>query len=136
MRELLVGLVLCSQRTRFYPTEGAKEKDAVLAVLNSKDLVEQIGHFFYESTQKYIVSESYTLVGGKTSGVDLVRQVLRVVPICWVATDLVSLLSSIVDFCVFTDELVQGGIQLKTKDHPHGSYTPAELFDILGDIYS
>ena len=62
----------------------------MLAVLNSTDLVEQIGKFFYDTTKKFIVSESYTLVGGKISGVDLVRQVLRVVPIYWVAIDLVS----------------------------------------------
>jgi hypothetical protein len=46
-----------------------------------------------------------------------VRQVLKVVPVHWAAIDL-------------------AGIQLKTKEYPHGSYTAAELFDILGDIYS
>ena len=70
----------------------------MLAVLNSPDLVEEISKFFYDSTQKLIASESYTLVGGKISGVDLVRQVLRVVPIHWVAVDLVSLICSIIFF--------------------------------------
>ena len=37
---------------------------------------------------------------------------------------------------VYLHDFIQAGIQLKTKDHPHGSYTAAELFDILGDIYS
>jgi hypothetical protein len=101
----------------FYPVEGDKEKQAVIAALGSPELVEQIGRFFFESTQKLIASQSYTLVGGKISGVDLVREVLRVVPIQWAAVDL-------------------AGIQLKTKDHPHGPYTAAELFNILGDIYS
>jgi hypothetical protein len=101
----------------FYPVEAEKDKQAVLAILNSPELVDEIGKFFYDTTKKFLASESYTLVGGKISGVDLVREVLRVVPIYWVAIDL-------------------AGIQLKTKDHPHGSYTAAELFDILGDIYS
>jgi len=79
--------------------------------------VELIGKFFYDKTKNLITSESYTYVGGKICGVDLVRQVLRVVPIHWAAIDL-------------------AGIQLKTKDHPHGPYTATELFDILGDIYS
>ena len=34
------------------------------------------------------------------------------------------------------DEFAQAGIQLKTKEHPHGSYTAAELFDIMDDIYT
>ncbi|KAF8809484.1 linoleate diol synthase [Phlegmacium glaucopus] len=101
----------------FFPIEGEKEQKAVSAVLNSPDLVEEIGQYFYESTQKLIAANSYTLVGGKISGIDLVQYVLRVVPIYWVAIDL-------------------AGIQLKTKDHHHGAYTPSELFDILGDIYS
>jgi len=101
----------------FYPVEGEKERQAVLDVLNTPELVEEIGKFFYDTTKKFIASESYTLVGGKICGVDLVRQVLRVVPIHWAAIDL-------------------GGIPLKTKEYPHGSYTAAELFDILGDIYS
>ena len=52
--------------------------------------MEEIGKFFYDTTKKFIASESYTLVGGKICGVDLVRQVLRVVPIQWAAIDLVS----------------------------------------------
>jgi hypothetical protein len=81
---------LCSQKIRFYPVEGEKEKEAVLAALNSPDLVEEIGKFFYDTTKKLIASESYTHVGGKICGVDLVRQVLREVPIHWAAIDLVS----------------------------------------------
>ena len=37
-------------------------------------------------------------------------------------------------YCV--DEFAQAGIQLQTKDSSHGAYTPEELFEILGDIYS
>ena len=62
----------------------------MLAVLNTPDLVEEIGKFFYDTTKKFITSESYTYVGGKLCGVDLVRQVLREVPIHWAAIDLVS----------------------------------------------
>lgn len=87
----LTDCLLYSQKTRFFPIEREQAKQAVLAVLDSPELVEQIGQYFYESTQKLITAESYTLVGGKISGVDVVRQVLRVVPIYWVANDLVSL---------------------------------------------
>ena len=63
----------------------------MVAILNSPDLVERIGQYFYETTRNFIAKECFTLVGGKISGVDLVRQVLRVVPIYWAAADLVSI---------------------------------------------
>jgi len=34
---------------------------------------------------------SFKLVGGKVAGVDVVRQVIRFLPVHWVATDLVSI---------------------------------------------
>jgi len=37
---------------------------------------------------------------------------------------------------IFLLNSVQAGIQLKTKDQPHGSYTPEELYDALGEIYA
>ena len=69
--------------------EGVKEQQAVSASLTSAELVAKIGQYFYETTRKFIVENAYTLVGGNVSGVDLVRQVLRVVPIYWVATEVV-----------------------------------------------
>lgn len=38
-------------------------------------------------------ASAFKLVGGKVAGVDVVRQVLRFLPVHWVATDLVSVLS-------------------------------------------
>lgn len=76
----------------------------MLAVLNAPDLVEEIGKFFYDTTKKFIASESYTLVGGKICGVDLVRQVLKEVPILWAATDLVSFNNDLSYLCVYVDE--------------------------------
>ncbi|EDR13977.1 linoleate diol synthase [Laccaria bicolor S238N-H82] len=102
----------------FFPAEGGKEQEAVTTALSgSPELVDDIGKYFYETTKKLIVDNSFTLVGGKVAGVDLVKHVLRVVPVLWVATDL-------------------AGIELKTKSHPHGPYTPSELFDVLGEIYA
>ena len=45
-------------------------------------------------SRKLIASQAFTLVGGKISGVDLVQEVLRVVPIQWAAVDLVSSIRS------------------------------------------
>ncbi|KDR80737.1 hypothetical protein GALMADRAFT_1103751 [Galerina marginata CBS 339.88] len=101
----------------FFPIESDKEKQAIISVLSSPELLDGIGRYFYESTKKLINANSYNLVGGKVTGIDLVRQVLRILPVYWVATDL-------------------AGIQLKTAQHPHGEYTAAELYDVLGEIHS
>ena len=79
------------RENRFFPAEGGKEQEAVTAALSgSPELVDDIGKYFYETTKKLIVEHSFTLVGGKVASVDLVKHVLRVVPVLWVATDLVS----------------------------------------------
>jgi len=76
---------------------------------------------------------SFKLVGGKVAGVDVVRQVIRFLPVHWVATDLVSVPSGTFLFLLNN---FQAGIQLKTEDHPHGAYTPGELHDALSDIHA
>jgi hypothetical protein len=97
-------------------------------------LLEGIGEYFYETTKKLISENSFTLVGGKVAGVDVVRQVLQFVPVHWVATDLVGNFLS--KTCLFLLTCFQAGIQLKTKDNPYGAYTPGELYDALGEIYA
>jgi len=98
--------------------------------------LESIGHYFYDTTQELIAQNSFTLVGGSSFGVDLIKYVIRLVPVHWAASDLVSRLWTNA-FCMFTDDaLLEAGIQLKTKDNPRGTYTPDELYEILADIYS
>lgn len=75
----------------FYPLEDEKTQKAVVDALSgSPQLVDNIGRYFYETTQNLLAESSFTLVGKKTYGVDIARHVLRTVPIHWVATDLVS----------------------------------------------
>jgi hypothetical protein len=58
-------------------------------VANTPEQIDAAGQYFYETTQKLIDLHSYTFVGGKVKSIDLVRDVLRAVPIHWVATQLV-----------------------------------------------
>jgi linoleate 10R-lipoxygenase len=99
----------------FFPAESEKEQQAIVSVLSSPELISGIGKFFYENTKKLVEANSYGLVGKKTFGVDLVRDVLKTVPVYWAATDL-------------------AGIKLKTSDQS-GDYTASELSDVLGEIY-
>ncbi|KAF9482553.1 linoleate diol synthase [Pholiota conissans] len=111
-----IGRVLDNIRG-FFPAEDDKERLAVTSVLASPELMDGISNYFYESTKKLIAANSFTLVGGKVGGIDIIRQVLKILPVYWAATEL-------------------AGIQLKTMQHPHGVYTADELSDVLGEIYS
>ena len=73
------------------PERGEREQRQTLkALAETPEQVDAITKFFYESTKALIAKESYKLVGGKRSGLDIVRDVFRVVPIQWVATQVVS----------------------------------------------
>ncbi|KAF9530418.1 linoleate diol synthase [Crepidotus variabilis] len=103
------------QGTGFFPAEGEKEQQAVVTILSSPDLITGIGKYFYETTKKLTAVHSYTLVGNETSGVDLIKHVVKTVPVHWAANDL-------------------AGITLKTSETA-GKYTSGELADMLGEIY-
>jgi hypothetical protein len=68
-------------------TESQHDRREVLRVLQaSPDGAEKIAHYFYERTRKLIISKSYTLTSDKGAKyVDIVRDVLRYVPLYWTA---------------------------------------------------
>ena len=72
------------------PERGEREQRQMFkALAETPEQVDQITRFFYENTKALIAKESFKLVGGKTSVIDIVRDVFRVVPIQWVATQVV-----------------------------------------------
>ncbi|KAI0923759.1 hypothetical protein AcV5_009223 [Taiwanofungus camphoratus] len=100
------------------PARAAREQRAFLsALVGAPSSPDNITSFFYRKTRELMLQESYSLVGSPTKNVDIVRDVLKFVPIHW-ASEL-------------------AGISLKSKpDSSDGLYTPQQLFDVLGDIYS
>jgi len=98
--------------------KGANDHEQVVkALANSAESVGKIGKFFFDNTRELIENASYSPVVGKVLIVDIVRDVLKYVPLRWAATEI-------------------AGISLKTKTNPSGTYSESELYDILGDIYS
>lgn len=76
---------------RFYTVGSEKEQARIASALtNSAESTAKIGKFFYDTTRQLIASSSFTLVGKKTHGVDIVRDVLKLVPVHWAAADIVS----------------------------------------------
>ncbi|KAI0091665.1 linoleate diol synthase [Irpex rosettiformis] len=96
---------------------AAKEQQAVISALigSSPDSFKKLTKYFYDKTRELIKSQSWTTVGATKNNVDIVRDVLKYVPVYWAA------------------ELV--GIKLKANASDDGVYTPQELFTILAETY-
>jgi cytochrome P450 len=101
------------------PERGERERKQIFkALAEAPEQVDAITKFFYENTKALIAKNSYKLVGGKQSALDVVRDVFRVVPIQWVA------------------EQVAGISLRKPEDDTEKTFTETELFDALSDIYA
>jgi hypothetical protein len=68
----------------FFLVESEQEQRAIYGPLFEGHM-DKIGAYFRDTTRKLINSHSFTLVGGKTCVVDIVRDVLKVVPVYWAA---------------------------------------------------
>lgn len=77
-------------------TESQRDQREILRVLQaSPDQTEKIAHYFYERTRKLIISKSFSLTDDGIKFVDIVREVLRYVPLYWTATELVCCLKAV-----------------------------------------
>ena len=73
------------------PERGEREQRQLLkALAETPEQVAAITKFFYDNTKALVAKGSFQFVGGKRNGLDIVRDVFRVVPIQWVATQVVS----------------------------------------------
>jgi linoleate 10R-lipoxygenase len=88
-------LVLDALFCRFYIATDDSEKGArigkeiVGTFANSADDIKKIGQFFFLKTRELIERQTYHNVVGKVSNVDIVRDVLKTVPLYWAATEIV-----------------------------------------------
>jgi linoleate 10R-lipoxygenase len=70
--------------------ESQRDQLEALRVLQtSPDQAEKIARYFYEKTRELIISKSFAVSDQGFKVVDIVRDVLRYVPLCWAATELV-----------------------------------------------
>ncbi|KAJ8091181.1 hypothetical protein PM082_004157 [Marasmius tenuissimus] len=97
-------------------SDNRDEQQRVLKILNLPESQAETCEFFYKTTLRLASENSWALVGDQTCGLDVVRDVLKVVPVYWVA-DL-------------------AGIPLKTEHEGSGAYTVNELYEVLGEIYT
>ncbi|KAK0202651.1 linoleate diol synthase [Desarmillaria ectypa] len=109
--------ILDAKGKGFYIAQDDKKRREVVvrALTEAIGSEDKIGQYFYNQTAILMSEQSLRMVGGDKCVVDIVRDVFKPLTVGWVATEV-------------------AGIQL-TKGSQHGAYTPAELYDILGDIY-
>ena len=55
----------------------------VQALTSAPGSADQVARFFYEKTREMMVSEAWTLVNQTVKSVDVVRDVLKLLPIYW-----------------------------------------------------
>ena len=119
------------------PVQGAKDhKQVIDALANSAESVGKIEKFFFDNTRELIRTASFSPVVGKVHIVDIVRDVLKYVPLRWAATEIVCFIYNYDKSLSYNPLTLQAGISLKTKTNQSGAYTESELYDILADIYS
>ena len=76
--------------------ESQHDQREVLRFLRaSPEQADQIAQYFYEKTRELIKVKSYSLTDKNVKFVDIVRDVLRYVPLHWAATEVVRMLTLI-----------------------------------------
>lgn len=90
----LPSLTACVSAFSFFLAEdsaqAAKDHEQVIkALADSPASVAKIEKFFFDTTRELIEAESYSPVVGKIRNVNLVRDVLKYVPLQWAATEIV-----------------------------------------------
>lgn len=94
--------------------DNAQVQDILLA----DDGCQRAADWYADTTRKFLQDRSYKL--RKTipqRQIDIVRDVLNILPIHWVATEV-------------------AGLSLKTPEHPHGMYLESQLLQMVRDIYA
>ena len=68
------------------------QREALRVLRASPEQVDQISQYFFEKTRELIKVKSYSLTDKNIKFIDIVRDVLRYVPLHWAATELVRIL--------------------------------------------
>ena len=96
--------------------------------------IAQHAKYMEKTVNDLIKSKSYTLVGGTKRSVNIVRDVLRFLPVHFVSNQIVS---RFVRFACYRKLklLLQAGLPLKTDNEPTGFYYEQELLGMLENIH-
>ena len=68
------------------------QKEFISALAPTPEAIEKIGQYFYKKTAELISGASYSLINSNTKSVNIVADVLKLVPVYWAATEIVRIL--------------------------------------------
>lgn len=78
------------------------QKEFISALAPSPEAVEKIGQYFYKKTTELVSAASYSLISTNTKSVNIVADVLKLVPVYWAASEIVRMLCLNIMLCVFS----------------------------------
>jgi linoleate 10R-lipoxygenase len=89
---------------------------------------------FSTLTQRLLKEKEIKQAGSAVRYVDVVKDVINLVPVHWIANEVVSicLLLSILTPIIVSP--AQAGLPIKTHDNPRGMYREQELYQNFADI--
>ncbi|EJD44726.1 putative linoleate diol synthase [Auricularia subglabra TFB-10046 SS5] len=97
------------------PAKHQRDQRTIMDALLANGGIARAAAWYGAKTQELLKERSYKLPTG--TYVDIVRDVLNVVPIHWVASEV-------------------AGLSLKTKDHARGVYFESEMQQMLREVYA
>ena len=135
--EYTITLLTANKANSFFAASenGVEEQQQFInALAPSPEAVSKICTYFHNKTKELIEQHSFTLVGEKTRAVNIIRDVFKLLPLHWAATEVVR--RDLADGpTILTQFVTQAGISIKNKQNPDGIFTESRLFDMLSEIY-
>ena len=102
------------------------------AIFHNIEHTTHIARHIESKARALIHQKSFSLVGTNTRCIDIVKDVVNLAPIHWIADALVRIDDHA---CVDTDNTSQG-LPLKTHDHMNGTIFEQQADQMFKDIYS
>ncbi|KZV98733.1 heme peroxidase [Exidia glandulosa HHB12029] len=84
--------------------------------LFSPGRLDKYAKFYFDKTRELIMEKSFVFVQGDVRAVDIVRDVVNLVPVHWVSKHV-------------------AGLPLKTRDNPHGAHTETEVYQMCAVMF-
>ncbi|KAG8925416.1 hypothetical protein FRC02_009696 [Tulasnella sp. 418] len=103
-----------------YDEEAKHDADLQLireALFPDNEAMQRLARFYREKTTELINRKSFALIGKNTRSINIVRDVINLVPVHWVSTQI-------------------AGIPLKTLETPGGLHTEQEIYQYLAVVFT
>ncbi|KAF8521309.1 heme peroxidase [Gautieria morchelliformis] len=94
-----------------------RTRGTVRSLLFTSTANSEHARYYYEMTRELFAEKSYAPARATTRTVDIVREVLNIVPLYWVTTRVV-------------------GLPLRTKEKPNGKYSEQELYGYFAILFT